>query len=619
MRRLAFLLVLVAALASAAPPAAAAGPRLVEAESARFPERAWVLTLPEKREVTARDVQLRENGRVVENLSVLPSNRAGRSAFGVVLAIDASESMHGDAILDAMAAAREFAARREPSQPLGLVLFSREHRVALPLTTDQARIDAALAETPELTKGTRVLDAAAAAIELLHDAKVRAGSVVVLSDGADAGSTTTTEALGAAARKAHVRVFSVGLASASFTADTLAGLADQTGGAFTPAASGEELKAIYASLGEQLSRQYLVSYRSLATLGTRVDVRASIAGVDDEATAAYEVPALTTSPTGSDPTPVTGTMLVLALLVVLLLVVALLLVVRRPQASVVQRVGEYVQPPQRSMLDDQAIGDRSGVLSRLAEHVLERAHWWPRFKQEVELANLGMSASQLLLLTVLGTFSLVWSFAAIGRPVAAGLLALTPLVVRSIVVLRTGRVRRAFADQLADNLQVVASAMRAGHSFEGALAMAAEDAAEPTRSELRRVISDERLGVPVDEAMARVAERMKSADFEQVALVLVVQREAGGNVAELLDHSVAAIRARGDLRRLVTSLTAQGRLGGIVVTALPFVTALLMATMNPGYFDPMLETSVGRMAIVAGFASVGLAWVFIRKVVDIKV
>ena len=618
MRRLAFLLVLVAALSSASL-AAAAGPRLVEAQSASFPERAWVLTLPERREVTAQEVQLRENGRVVDGLEVLPSNRAGRSAFGVVLAIDASQSMHGDAIVDAMAAAREFAARREPSQPLGLVLFSREHRVALPLTTDQARIDAALAGPPELTKGTRVLDASAAAIEMLDDAEVRAGSVVVLSDGADAGSVTTADELGKAARRSHVRVFSVGLASASFTPDTLAGIADQTGGAFTPATSGEELKAIYASLGEQLSRQYLVSYRSRATLGSRVEVRANVAGFDEEAAATYEVAPLTGSPTSSESTPVTGGMMVLALLIVLLLAAAVVLVVRKPRATVVQRVGDYVQPHRPSLLDDEPITRRPALLSRMAERVLERARWWPRFQQEVELAALGLSASQLLVLTVVGTFTLMWSFVAIGRPVAAGLLALTPLVVRSLVVIRTGRTRRAFADQLPDNLQVIASAMRAGHSFEGAVAMAADDASEPMRSELRRVVSDERLGVRVDEAMFRVAQRMKSDDFEQVGVVLVVQREAGGNVAELLDHAVTAIRARADLRRLVTSLTAQGRLGGAVVTALPFGTALLLATLNPGYFDVMIESSVGRMAIVAGFASIALAWVIIRKIVDIKV
>jgi tight adherence protein B len=119
--------------------------------------------------------------------------------------------------------------------------------------------------------------------------------------------------------------------------------------------------------------------------------------------------------------------------------------------------------------------------------------------------------------------------------------------------------------------------------------------------------------------MSAVARRMKSDDFEQVGLVLVIQREAGGNIAELLDHAVTAIRARGELRRLVTSLTAQGRLGGGVVTALPFVTALLLATMNPGYFDGMLESSVGRLVIIAGFGSIGLAWLFIRKIVDIKV
>lgn len=619
MRRSAIVVLATAALGWSAGSAGAAAPRLVEAQSARFPERTWVLSLPKRQNLSARDVQVRENGRVVDGLRVVAGNRVGEHAFGVVLAIDVSQSMHGGAIDDAVAAAREFAARRDPTQPLGLIFFSREHRVALPLTTDQARIDAALASTPQLTKGTRVLDASKAAVDLLRDGNVKAGSVVVLSDGADAGSTTVPAALGKAARAARVRVFSVGLASASFSQDTLADLAERTGGAYTVATSTKELKGIYAALGDELSRQYLISYRSRATLGSHVEVTAEVANVADVAVASYAVPNLATSVTSARPTSVTPGMVALALLIVMLTGGAAVLVLRRPKATVAERVGQYVLPHRPTLLDDQLIGSRQGVLSRTAEQALERIRWWPRFQEEVQLANLGMSASQLVLLTVLGTFTLVWSFVAIGRPVAAALLALTPLAVRSIVVIRTSRVRRAFADQLPDNLQVIASAMRAGHSFEGGLAMAAEDAAEPMRSELRRVVADERLGVPLDKTMTAVAHRMKSREFEQVGTVLVAQREAGGNVAELLEHAVTSLRDRADLRRLVTSLTAQGRLGGAIVSVLPFGTALLLATLNPGYFDPMLESSAGRIAIVTGMAAIAIAWLAIRKIVDIKV
>ena len=134
-----------------------------------------------------------------------------------------------------------------------------------------------------------------------------------------------------------------------------------------------------------------------------------------------------------------------------------------------------------------------------------------------------------------------------------------PVVVRLVVSAarqsRAPRVRR----QLADNLQVVASAMRAGQSFVGALAVAVEDALEPAKRELHRAVSDERLGVPLDEALGRVAaRRMRSEELEYVGLVATLQRETGGSTAEVLDRVTQTIRERAELKRLVADADRAG-------------------------------------------------------------
>lgn len=621
MRRAATALAILGSLLPAASAGAAAS-ELIDLPGAKFPERQWVLSLPEQRDVKAGDITVTENGRAVEGLEVAAGDQAGARSFGTVLAIDASESMHSGAIEQAMAAARTFVKSLKSEQPIGVVLFSREHRVALELTNDPVAIAKVLDQTPPLTKGTQIFDATVAGIEMLRDGGIRAGSVVVLSDGADAGSSRTPDSVATLARRSGVRVHTVGLSSPSFEEGPLNGLATATGGVYARADSLEQLERIYGSLGERLSNEYLVSYRSLAPAGSEVAVEMRVAGFDGAASAGYHAPDLPPAPVAA-PTDdgfwgSTAAVVAMALLLAGLLALALLLVVRGPRLTAAERIAPFVGTTKTANLfepDDVAAPEKPSMMQR----ALERLRWWPRFAETVELSGIGMPPRQVAIAIALATALLVWMLVLLGRPVAAGLFLLTPFFVNAVLNARVERSRRAFGDQLADTLQVVASAMRAGHSFEGGLAVAAEDAGQPMRDELLRVVNDERLGVPLEEAMAASAKRMRSAEFDQIGTVVTVQRSSGGNMAELLDRAVDTIRYRSDLRRLVHGLTAQGRLGGIVVTALPVVVAVLLSTLQPGYYDPLMDTSTGPILMVGCAISIGVGWLFIRKIVDIKV
>jgi tight adherence protein B len=208
---------------------------------------------------------------------------------------------------------------------------------------------------------------------------------------------------------------------------------------------------------------------------------------------------------------------------------------------------------------------------------------------------------------------------ALGNAIFIVLALVAPIVVRMVVSGRANRTRREFEGQLADNLQVVAAAMRAGQSFTGALAVAVEDAAEPIRSELQRTVTDERLGVPLDEALRRTADRMRSEELDYVGLVATLQRETGGNTAEVLDRVTDTIRERAELKRLVQTLTAQGKFGGMIVSMVPVALTALFLVIRPGYFDPMVNSTIGVALIVLGVAMLATGWIAIRKIVDIEV
>jgi tight adherence protein B len=613
---------LVAALAAAAPAAhAASAGELSEARGAAFPAKTFVLTLPERRALQPADLSVRENGEGVDGLRIVPGDAAGAKTFGAMLVIDASRSMRGAPIDAAMAAARQFAARRPAQQRLGVVFFNRAATVALQPTADARKIAAALASPPPLGKGTRIYDAAALAVRALGHAGVSAGSLVVLSDGADVGSHLTPAAVANAARHAKTRVFTIGLRSRSYDGSTLRTLAASAGGRYAEA-DERQLLPLFAALGRRFGREYLISYRSLSALSTRVEVSVRVAGIPGTASISYTSPPIGVvdeSKGESRPGFVgsSGSLALAAALAAVLVGIVAFFVIRPGRRTVPTRIADFTggaggpgEPAAAlDVAPDLATSGRRRTPSRR----------WAAFAEDVDIAGLSMSPERIAAWTVGLTSVSIVARIALGYPIFIVLALVTPIVVRMVVSSRANRTRREFEVQLADNLQVVAAAMRAGQSFTGALAVAVEDAAEPARRELQRTVTDERLGVPLDEALRHTANRMRSEELEYVGLVATLQRETGGNTAEVLDRVTDTIRERAELKRLVRTLTAQGKFGGLIVSMVPVALTALFLVIRPGYFDPLVNSPIGVAMIVLAVAMLAIGWIAIRKIVDIEV
>jgi tight adherence protein B len=614
--------VLVLAMTAAAQ---AAELKLTQVGGTRFPERAFVLTLPERTQLDASMVRVLENGEPVTSLTVVPASAAGSAEFGIVLVIDTSNSMAGDPIKGAMEAARMFAAQRNSQQQLAVVTFNDRTSVLLPFTADPSAIGKALEETPPLRKETFLYDGVAKAVELLKDAKMTAGSIVVLTDGTDTGSQTTQAEAIAGAQNAHARVFTVGLRSRVFKPSALKAIANEGGGSYAEAGSAKDLSAVYNRLGAQLANEHLIRYRSFAGPGEDIEVQIVVEGVEGAAAATYTTPAL---PTKSSPpyhrsleTTLWGstvTMILASLVMALLLVGALFVVFNPRRGTLRKRMAEFVsiaaadeQGQRRTMLTEKVL--------QSAEKSLERTRWWSRFKEELEIAEIRVAPVQIVVLTVLVTGIVMWFLYVVGGLLFAPLAFFLPFIVRAVLKRKLARRRRLFSEQLPDNLQVLSSALRAGHSFVGALSVVVDDSPTPSREEFRRVIADEQLGVPLQDALDEVARRMDNRDLEQVSLVAALQRETGGNTAEVLDRVTDTIRERFELRRLVKTLTAQGRMSRWVVSALPVVLLSVITLINPGYMEPLYTTGVGRALLVGAGLFVVFGSVVIGRIVNIKV
>jgi tight adherence protein B len=600
--------------AALAPSAHADGARLSPSGGA-FPVRSFVLTLPTNAAVATTDVQVAEDGQPVQRLSVVPAT----SRFAVLLLIDASTSMRGEPIGGAMAAARAFAAQRPAAQPLGIVTFNATPRVLAQPTTDPDTLTRALDSRPTLIRGTHIYDAIAAALKEVDPAKFDAAAIVVLSDGHEYGSDATPAQIASSSQGAHARLFTVGLRSSLFDPKSLESIASLGKGEFLGAASPKALAAIYRRLGDQLANAYTIRYLSSAPAGAGVKVQVT-AGAE-RATSDYIAPTIRARGELGSSLEAPGTekasffsttagALVIAALVVLLIVGGIGIPVQHQmrRAAMRGRVSEYGGRPAATA--DLEPGGR--------RHRSERIE---RLQERLELARIDVSAARFLIYTVLGTVVLALIVSAIFQTGFMVLVAIVagPLLARAFLRRQIARQRRLFADQLADSIQAVTSAMRTGNSFIGALSQLVDHAPEPTASEFRRVIADERLGVPLDTALQRMVARMDNNDLKQVGLVTVIQRETGGNGAEALDRVVGNIRARDDIRRLVRTLTAQGRMSQLVLTALPVITAVALKVLGGEAMAPLYETGYGHALLAFAAVLIAIGGLWIGRIVKVKV
>lgn len=177
----------------------------------------------------------------------------------------------------------------------------------------------------------------------------------------------------------------------------------------------------------------------------------------------------------------------------------------------------------------------------------------------------------------------------------------------------------AFAAQLSDALELIARALRAGHSLAAGMHVVAEEMPPPVADEFRRVYDEQNLGITIEEALRSMFDRVPNLDLKFFITSVIIQRQTGGDLAEILDKIGYVIRERYKLLGMVKALTAEGRLSGVVLIGLPFVLFLMMLHMKPDYVEKLWTDPKGiKMSIVALIMQVVGAAV-IKKIIDIKV
>ncbi len=185
-------------------------------------------------------------------------------------------------------------------------------------------------------------------------------------------------------------------------------------------------------------------------------------------------------------------------------------------------------------------------------------------------------------------------------------------------VMKTRRIRK-FESQLPDALDMMARSLRSGHALTTGLDLAGQEFPEPLGPEFTKTVSQIMFGVGVEQALRNLTHRMDCPDLKFLAVSIIIQRESGGNLAEILANIASLIRERHKLKGKIRALSAEGKLSAIILVALPFVVAAALLGLNPAYLDTLTGDSLGRALIILAVAMMGVGMGVIKKTIDIRV
>jgi tight adherence protein B len=221
----------------------------------------------------------------------------------------------------------------------------------------------------------------------------------------------------------------------------------------------------------------------------------------------------------------------------------------------------------------------------------------------------GLAVAGLLLPTVAG-------FSVMLGPAMAGFLAFLPIM---WLLFRRKRRMKKFASQLPEGLELIARALRAGHSLASGFNLVAQEMSDPIGAEFRRTFEEQNLGKALDETLNDFTKRVPNLDLKFFATAIILQRQTGGDLAEILDKIGHLIRERFKIWGQVQALTGEGRLSGIVLLALPPALFAVVYKMNPDYLMLLFTDPMGKKMLVGGVVSQLLGALLIRKIVNIRV
>jgi tight adherence protein B len=594
-----------------------------------------LVSVPEGAEVDLGHVTMTIGGTKVDaSASVAGTTTTNVVKRTTILAIDTSDSMKGPRFAAATAAATSFLGSLPEDVNVGIVTFDAEVRTDLKPTTDR---DAARAVIDKLSlaRGTRLYDGVLTAIKESGTDGQR--SVLVLSDGANTNKTPLADVT-KALTDSDLRLDAVALDQHGDDLGPLQSLATAGKGALIPADSAALAQAFNAEAAS-LARQILVTGQVPASVkGTEAQVSVTLPTGSSALSASTYAEVRTAGATKAPeiaeaaksiqlPRPVLyGGLAAFGLGIMVLFATAISAAGGdRGERSVEQRINAFGSGAV-AVRDKAGSSTSSFNLDEVRDATATMLHRSKSLEARIEarLAGAGSSLKPAEWVLIHAVIAIIAGLAGLLLGNGSVFLLLVGVVVGlALPWLYLGRRKKkrvaAFNTGLADTLQLISGSLSAGMSLGQALDSVVNEGTEPIAGEFRRVLIETRLGVPLEAALEGISHRIESADFEWVVMAIRIQREVGGNLAELLLTVASTLRERDYLRRQVKSLSAEGLLSAYILIGLPIGVAIFLVAFRGEYIRPLYTTGIGFLLIAAAVVLLSMAAWLMKKIVTVEV
>ncbi len=577
------------------------------------------------------DARVQVNGVEAKVTSVQPAGSAG-VALDSVLVIDNS-STSATRLERVKAAALGYIAGMQPGERMAVISAAGVPATEVALTSDPALLSSGVSKLVA-SGGTATYAGIVAGARLLGEQGVPLRTVVVIAASADSGASSLGAAARAEAIDKDVAINVVVLTSDDFAPAQAGGyqqLASETGGLFAATGDPDQLAAVTTAFAERTRGLY------------RIDVETNQAGAGGNVTVdlgsgpmtAGFVPSTltvgaslknTVAERGESLRFLTGGRALLVALVLGSLAVGL---VAFSLGGLLVKDDGALESVLSPYVETEEVSDGGGLAANaifqraveLTSTIAEKQGLLVKAERMLEQANVPLRAAEAVtfyagIVVGAGLLGVLWQRSILGALILGALGALIPPAVLNFLAKRR---KKQFMLQLPDTLSLLAGTLKAGYSFMQGVEAVSREVEEPMGSELRRVVTEAQLGRPLEEALDASAERMASADFSWAVMAVRIQREVGGNLAELLMTVAETMTARQRLRGEVAALTAEGRISAIVLGILPVGLGGILFALNPEYMNVLLNDTLGRilLGVACVSALIGFAWM--KKIININI